>query len=169
MSRRMILLGPENVKESHWKRVPTHELLIPVLAESLKVQSITSDRVFLIEGRPLCRHSIRKPWNDAFEKIGLDPAPTFHDLRHTWKTNARRSGMDPEIRESIMGHWSRRRSVTERYGRISDEELLHAVDAMTFDHGDTEILISDGRKEKSDKGSNPLSENLRTRRVQNRL
>jgi integrase len=169
MSRRMILLGPENVKESHWKRVPVHELLLPVLAESLKVHSISSDSVFLIEGRPLCRHSIRKPWNDAFEKIGLDPAPTFHDLRHTWKTNARRSGMDPEIRESIMGHWSRRRSVTERYGRISDEELLHAVDAMTFDHGGTEILISDGRKEKSDNGTNPSSENLRTPRVQHVL
>jgi hypothetical protein len=77
--------------------------------------------------------------------------------------------MDPEIRESIMGHWYRGRSVTERYGRISDEELLYAIDAMTFDHGDTEILLSDGKKEKSDQGSNPSSENLRTRRVQNRL
>jgi hypothetical protein len=46
---------------------------------------------------------------------------------------------------------------------------LHAIDAMTFDHGETEILISDGKKEKSDQGSNPLSENLRTRRVQHRL
>lgn len=169
MPRRMILLGPEDVKESHWKRVPIHDLLLTLLAESLKVHSISSDRVFLIEGRPLCRHSIKKPWNDAFRKIGIDPAPTFHDLRHTWKTNARRSGMDPEIRESIMGHWYRGRSVTERYGRISDEELLSAIDSMTFDHGETEILISDGKKEKSDQALTPMSENLRTRRVQHRL
>jgi hypothetical protein len=40
---------------------------------------------------------------------------------------------------------------------------------MTFDNGRTEILLSDGKKEKSDKGSNPSSENLRTTRVQNRL
>lgn len=169
MPNRMILLGPEDVKESHWKRVPIHDLLIPVLTESLKVQSIGSDKVFLIEGRPLCRHSIKKPWNDAFRKIGIDPAPTFHDLRHTWKTNARRSGMDPEIRESIMGHWYRGRNVTERYGRISDDELLNAIDAMTFDHGETEILISDGKKEKSDEALKQLSEKKRTRRVQHSL
>ena len=29
------------------------------------------------------------------------------------------------------------KSVTERYGRISDQELLQAIDRMTFDHGDT--------------------------------
>jgi len=166
MAKRMILLGPEDVKESHWKRVPIPAPLVPILEESMKVQSLTSEKVFLIQGRAVCRHSIKKPWNDAFKKIGVDPAPTFHDLRHTWKTNARRSGMDPEIRESIMGHWYRGRTVTERYGRISDEELLTAIDAMTFDHGETEILVSDGKKEKSDQGSNPVSENLRTRRVQ---
>jgi len=77
--------------------------------------------------------------------------------------------MDPEIRESIMGHWFRCKTVTERYGRISDEELILAVDSMTFDNGRTEILLSDGKKEKSDKGSNPSSENLRTTRAQNRL
>jgi hypothetical protein len=63
--------------------------------------------------------------------------------------------MDPEIRESIMGHWFRGRSVTERYGRISDEELIRAMDSMTFDHGNTEILISEGKKEKTAKGGTP--------------
>ncbi len=135
----------------------------------MKVQSINSDRIFVSRSKPQTRHSIRKPWNKAIQKVGLDPAPTFHDLRHTWKTNARRSGMDPEIRESIMGHWHRGKTVTERYGRIGDEELILAVDSMTFDNGETEILLSDGKKEKSDKGSNPSPENLRTTRVQKAL
>ncbi len=169
LARRMIVLGPEDVKESHWKRVPIHLALVPILETVMKVQSIKSDRIFVSRSKPQTRHSIRKPWNKAIQKVGLDPAPTFHDLRHTWKTNARRSGMDPEIRESIMGHWFRGKTVTERYGRISDEELILAVDSMTFDNGRTEILLSDGKKEKSDKGSNPSSENLRTTRVQNRL
>jgi hypothetical protein len=47
--------------------------------------------------------------------------------------------MDPEIRESILGHWFKEKSVSERYGRISDEELIQAIDAMSFDHGETEI------------------------------
>ena len=50
--------------------------------------------------------------------------------------------MDPAIAEAIMGHWDRGRQVAERYGRLSDGELLRAVDAMTFDHGETEILAA---------------------------
>ncbi len=54
--------------------------------------------------------------------------PRFHDLRHTWKTNARRSGMHPEIERAIMGHSQRGKSVHEGYGLISDEELVRAID-----------------------------------------
>jgi hypothetical protein len=50
--------------------------------------------------------------------------------------------MDPEIRESILGHWFKEKSVSERYGRISNEELVQAIDLMTFDHGQTEILMA---------------------------
>jgi len=81
-------------------------------------------------------------------KVGLEPEPYFHDLRHTWKTNARRSGMHPEIERAIMGHSQRGKSVHEGYGFISDEELIRAIDGMTFDHGETQILVA-GRKEKS--------------------
>jgi integrase len=159
--RRIIVLGPEDVKEGHWKRIPVHDSLVSVLEAAMKVAWLSSDYVFVSKNQPQTRHSIRKPWNKAVNSIGLDPAPTFHDLRHTWKTNARRSGMDPEIRESIMGHWYRGKTVTERYGRISDEELIRAIDSMTFDHGETEILLSGVGKERP--------ENLRTTRVQNSL
>ncbi len=56
--------------------------------------------------------------------------------------------MDPEIRESIMGHWYRGRSVNERYGRISDAELLRAIDGMSFNHGETEIQVNSNKKKK---------------------
>ncbi len=39
----------------------------------------------------------------------------------------------------IMGHSTKQKSVSDRYGAISDEEFLRAVDSMTFDHGETEI------------------------------
>jgi hypothetical protein len=96
----------------------------------------------LLDGRPPGEESIKNPWRRQVPKLGLDPAPRFHDLRHTWKTNARRSGMDLEIRESILGHWLKEKSVAEGYGRISDAELVQAIDAMTFDHGETEIGAS---------------------------
>ncbi len=86
--------------------------------------------------------SIKNPWNKAVGNIELDPAPRFHDLRHTWKTNARRSEMDPGIREAIIGLGDRTRNVRERYEAISDQELLKAIDLMTFEHGPTEIWLS---------------------------
>ena len=46
-----------------------------------------------------------------------------------------------DVEMNIMGHSSRMKSVHERYGRISDQELVDAIDQMTFDNGETEILV----------------------------
>jgi len=142
LQSRIILLKPEDVKEGKWKRVPIHRDLVYILTQRMKNRVNDSERIFLVDGRPPYPDSLRKPWVEAVEKLGLDPAPRFHDLRHTWKTNAMRSGMDQEIRERILGHWNRARNVNERYGRISDADLVKAIDSMTFDNGDTEILVA---------------------------
>ena len=142
LGERMLLLGPEDTKEGHWKRVPIHRELVPILENVLRVQALGTDKVFLIGGKPPHRCSLKKPWGKAVKVLEMEQRPRFHDLRHTWKTNARRSGMDPEIREAILGHWYRGRNVNERYGRIGDAELIKAVDSMTFDHGRTEILVA---------------------------
>jgi integrase len=153
LSKRMITLAPEDTKEAHWKRIPIHGDLIPVLEGSLRVQCIGTDKVFLLKDekgvRPLGLETFKNPWERACKALGLDkPWPRFHDLRHTWKTNARRSGIHPEIEQAIMGHSQRKRDVHERYGRISDQELVQAIDKMTFDHGETEILVASYRGEK---------------------
>ena len=142
LSRRMILLGPKDTKEGHWKRVPIHMELLPILEKVLRVQSLGSDHIFLVKDQPPNKHSLKNPWLKSLRFMEFKPRPRFHDLRHTWKTNARRSGMDPEIREAIMGHWYRGRNVNERYGRISEEELLRAIDLLTVDHGETEIIVA---------------------------
>jgi len=77
--------------------------------------------------------------------------------------------MDPEIRETIMGHWYRGTNVNERYGRISDQELVDAIDVMTVDHSNTEILLSRDGKENPDQGLESESGSLRTTRVQTGL
>ena len=168
LKNRMIYLGPDDVKENDWKRVPIHRELVPYLKEALRLPSLTSDKVFLVRDgqgiRPLGKDTFKNPWPRACKALKEDellkePFPHFHDLRHTWKTNARRSKMDPEIRESILGHWFKEKSVSERYGRISNEELLQAIDSMTFDHGETEILVG---SKKNDNGH----EKTCTKRVQ---
>jgi len=139
LSRRIIFLGPQHTKERQWKKVPIHGELVPVLKHAMKVRNIGDDRLFLIEGKPPNRHSLKKPWNKAVKTLALAPKPRFHDLRHTWRANARRSGVDAQIAESILGHWFKGKSVNERYGCISEGELLNAIDSMTFDNGATEI------------------------------
>jgi integrase len=155
LGQRMILIGPEDTKEGNWKRIPIHRELVPVLEGIMKVRVLGRDEVFLVDGAPIAKGTGRRPWENAVEAVGLNPEPHFHDLRHTWKTNARRSGMDPEIRESIMGHWFREKSITERYGRIGDQELLRAIDQMTFDHGPSEIFLASSPKEKPQKRVQP--------------
>jgi integrase len=154
LAKRMIYLGPKDVKEGNWKRVPIHKDLVPILEEVTKVRAIGTDRIFLHNGEAVDhRDQLRWCWDRKVIKLNLKSFPHFHDLRHTWKTNARRSGMDPEIREAIMGHWYRGKNINERYGRIGDQELIDAIDKMTFDHGDTEIFVSP-KKEKS-RGGQP--------------
>lgn len=108
--------------------------------------------------------SIRHAWRKAVKAIGLsDPRPRFHDLRDTGRGNARRSGIDPDIAEAILGHWNRGRRVNERYGWISDQELIAAIDGMTFDHGDTHTWAAGREKDQKDVRKPGSQKNIRTR------
>jgi len=144
LESRIIRLHAHQTKERQSKRVPIHRLLVPIFQRVGRVRSISTDKVFLTDrGKPPSPDSLKKPWKLAIESMGLNPAPTIHDLRHVWKTNAMRSGMDYEMREAILGH---ARGVAGRYGRISDDDLVRAVNGMRFDVGQTEIWVA--RKEK---------------------
>ena len=140
LNARVIRLTEDQTKERKRKRVPISQRLLPILVEVGHVR-LMSKKVFHIRGREPSEDSLRKPWVVAVKAAGLDPTPTIHDIRHVWKTNAMRSGMDYEIREAIVGHRTGK-TMAERYGRISDEDLVKAIDAVTFDHGKTEILIA---------------------------
>jgi len=170
LSRRTISLGPQDTKEGHWKRVPIHRDLAPILEEGMKVSSLGSDKVFLLQDpkgiRPVELEASKNPWNRACEALLVEakrkyeelqteqarkemerlakPWPRFHDLRATWKVNARRSGVSEELQRAIMGHADRGRSVHDRYGYISDQELLEAIDRLTVKNGETKIFVAKG-------------------------
>ncbi len=159
LTSRIITLGAQDTKERARKRVPIHRELVPILEEAMRTPSLVSDAVFLVqdraETRPPGTDTLSNFWPRACAKLGLkEPWPRFHDLRGSLKSCARRSGMDPEIRESILGHWFKEKSVSERYGRISNRELLQAIDSMTFDDGVTEILVPQHQKRASKKKGN---------------
>ena len=58
-------------------------------------------------GKPIEYGMIRKAWRLGVEGAGLKGLQ-IKDLRHTWKTNAQRSGMDAVVRNAIVGHSSQR-------------------------------------------------------------
>jgi integrase len=143
LGARIITLRPEHTKEGKSKRVPIHRELVPVLDQCMKIAALGIDRVFLIQDkdgvRPIPYFTLSNPWRRLVPKLGFDPVPHFHDIRHTWRTNARRSGMRLDLEMAIMGHAGRTKGVHEGYGWISNDELIRAVDSMTFDHGETQI------------------------------
>ena len=151
LAKRLIHLDPDDTKESRRKRVPIHHELVPILEDAMRVPFLPNGTIFLVQDSRGSRlpgtDSVDNCWPRALEKLKFkEPRPRFHDLRHTWRTNARRSGMDFQIAESIMGHWLKGKNVSDRYGRISDQELIQAIDSLTFDHGETEIIVPSKRK-----------------------
>jgi integrase len=145
LPNRMIHLGAGDTKEGRRKRIPIHRELGPILEAAMKVSILGCDLVFLVRDRkgvrPVSVEGAKNPWPRAMDALKWpEPRPVFHDLRGTWRANARRSGVDPQIAERILGHWDRELSVNERYGAVSNQELLAAIDKMTFDNGCTENL-----------------------------
>jgi hypothetical protein len=82
---------------------------------------------------------VKKAWNLAVKKAGLTGLQ-MRDLRHTWKTNAHRSKMDTTTRNAICDH-SSRCAAEDLYINLSDQDLLSAVDAMTFNNGWTQLDV----------------------------
>ncbi len=147
LHKRLITLSSTSTKERARKKIPIHMDLVPILENLMKGQG--TDKLFLHNEKPVAhRDEVRWCWDRRVARLeDLTPPPCFHDLRHTWKTNARRSGMHPEIEKAIMGHASRARNIHEGYGVIGDDELIKAIDLMTFDHGDTEIWCPEKKKD----------------------
>ena len=96
----------------------------------------------LPEGSPPHEDSLKKPWREPLDSLEFDPMPRIHDLRHCWKTNVMRSGLHPLITDVIVGHGDWKKDVKTLYLTISDADLVRAVDGLTFDHGETEILVA---------------------------
>ncbi|MFA6224471.1 MAG: tyrosine-type recombinase/integrase [Desulfomonilaceae bacterium] len=133
---RIIKLVPDRTKKDKFKRIPIHKDLIPFF--ETKVHNLLSDRVFLKNGDPLKAGDFKHPWRLAIQ--GMDQRLRLHDVRAVFITNCRRSGIPESVLQAIVGHVDRMRPITQRYGRVSDQELLDAIDKLVTDHGSTEVL-----------------------------
>jgi integrase len=144
LDKRVIFLRSGMLKESVWKKIPVHRELLPVLNSCLTATTRSEDRLFVIRDRhgvrPPREKSVKNSWRKACAEMNFRPCLRLADLRHTWRRNAERSQMPDSIAKKIMGH----STVNRRYG-VEDNELVQAIDCLTFDHGKTRVIVSGTR------------------------
>ncbi len=145
-SRRMIILPPERTKEGknenqefvEPKSIPMRWEVVELL-QSMRHQEGNvvhiSGRVFTHKGKPITRQMKRKCWARICKVTRLSGLQ-LRDLRHAFKTNLEMSGVREVIVDRVVGH-ATQLEVRKGYIHVSDNELLAAVDNMTFDHGST--------------------------------
>ena len=180
LEKRIIRLRKDETKERRGKRVPIHNFLVPVLADLMEKKP-TDAPLFVSSRHGAARiDSVRKPWNAAIDKLISEQKAanqkvnedlrhvTVKDLRHVWITNAMRSQVPDIVREAIVGHSLKKKTIEARYITVSDKDLLDAIDRMTFDHGKTDIHIARLALKKKNPaggtvGKNPLGKSERHR------
>lgn len=144
LNRRTIVLVEVNkIKERRRKTIPIHFDIVDELQHYLSGQQVIGlDRAFLRDGRAIEKDDMKRPWLRALTAAGVNQKINFHDLRHTWRRNARKSGLDSDIRKAIMGHAGRKKSVDAAYDLFDHEDFVHEIDKLRFDYGETRVYVS---------------------------
>ena len=120
-----INLTPGVCKTDEGRFVPLH----PVLVEMFKAMphGLPGVPVFTRNGKPITESTIRVGWTAGKRRAGIE-ACNFHDLRHTFNTNAYLDGMPIPTIMKITGHKSL--TMFKRYLTITPEDLRAAIGAL---------------------------------------
>ncbi len=95
-------------------------------------RAIHDPHVFLFRGKPVSH--IRTGLRLACKKAGIEYGRfveggfIFHDLRHTFNTNMRKSGVAESVIMAITGHSTRQ--MFDRYNTIDDDDVHNAVHTL---------------------------------------
>jgi integrase len=131
LGRRLIHLKAEDTKERRAKTIPIARPLRDILM-TLPGRA-AEGYVMTYAGRAV--RDITQGIEAACSASGIaygrfaPGAFTFHDLRHTFTTNARRAGLHPNVVRAIMGH-SGGNDMNVRYDTIEPADLIAAVDRL---------------------------------------
>jgi integrase len=143
LPNRLIHLTAEDTKERKPKTVPIPKPLL----ESLKSlpSRFKKGHVLLYSGKPV-KYDFVKALKTGCKKVDIPFGReevngfTFHDLRHTFATTARKAGVSRNVIMKIMGH-SDGNNMNIRYDTVDAEDMLQAVDTMvTFYENVTNLL-----------------------------
>ena len=125
LQRGFITLRAIDTKTKKPRRVPLTPAVKAALQDLAKVRSLTTNHVFLYEGKPIKR--ISRTFRTALKEAGIKDF-RFHDLRHCASTNLRRAGVDTATAMKIVGHKSEK--MWKRYNAIEESDLLNAASKL---------------------------------------
>jgi integrase len=127
LKRGTIRLRSVDTKTGEGRIVPMNQAIRALVAE--RAQGIGQAPVFVNPetGKPYSTHSIAHAFQRACRKAEVKHA-TFHDLRHTFVTNARRAGIDYFRIMAITGH--KTMAVFKRYNLVDEADLRQAMRQM---------------------------------------
>jgi integrase len=115
----------EDLKEKKSRIVVLGDRLVKVLDE---LPRSTSGHVFVNPKTNTRWQDIRRMWDRARKKSGIEKSFYFHDLRRSFITNARRRGIPESVVMMMSGH--RTREVFDRYNIVDEGDLEAAVKVM---------------------------------------
>ncbi len=94
----------------------------------------------------------------ALERAGIKDF-RFHDLRHTYNTNARKAGVDKTVIMKLTGH--KTLSMFTRYNTVDQADAKEAMEKLEsyFARRDepTAAIVLQGQKRGQDESPNPLN------------
>lgn len=128
MKNRFIYLDAEDTKDKEKRSFPIRKELYAVLKGITR--NLHDQHVFMFRSKPV--KDIRTGLVKACKKAGIvygrfkKDGFIFHDLRHTFNTNMRKSGAAESVIMSITGHSTR--EMFDRYNTVDDEDKRKAFD-----------------------------------------
>jgi len=130
MKSRIISLKASETKDKEARKIPICDGLYEILSSIPK--AIHDNHVFLFKGKPIkdFRTALRRACGDAgipygrYTKDGF----VFHDTRHCFNTNMRRSGVPESVIMKITGHSTREMFL--RYDTVDSNDTRKAVAQM---------------------------------------
>lgn len=146
--KRVIVLDASEMKNEEGLGIPINDTLFEVLKDLYKVRHLTSNLLFMRNGRPLYKGLLDRALKRACQKAGITNF-RFHDLRHTFASSLVQSGVDLYTIQRLLGHKDGR--VTQRYAHLAQEKLIKAVKVL--DRNSHNLVIAEGKE----KGVSPVT------------
>jgi integrase len=121
--------------EGSVRNVPISPRLRPILTAHLNLYGNRFDPESLVftaeHGGPISQSNFRaRVFQPAARRVGMDPVPNVHDLRHSAISLWLHRGLTPFEVSKMVGHTDLK-MIEKRYGHIYEEELQKKVDRLS--------------------------------------